>query len=99
MAYEIIYKKRFTNKLTNLITYLENEWGNAVAKDFILKLKAKVATLSKQPYLGKPSEKAEGVRGILLSKHNKLYYKISGKKIVVLNMYDTRIHPKKNFYK
>jgi len=99
MAYEIIYKKRFTNKLTNLITYLENEWGNTVAKDFVLKVKAKVSTISQQPYVGKPSEKAEGVRGILLSKHNKLYYKISGKKVIILNLYDTRMHPKKNRYK
>lgn len=65
MAYEIVYKKRFANKLTKLVTYLENEWGQKIATDFLLKLRAKVATLSKQPYIGKPSEKTEGVRGIL----------------------------------
>jgi plasmid stabilization system protein ParE len=99
MAYETIYKKRFAHKLTNVITYLEHEWGNAVAQDFLLKVKAKVSILSQQPYVGKPSEKAEGVRGILISKHNKLYYRISGKKVIILNLYDTRINPKKNFYK
>lgn len=78
MAYEIVYKKRFANKLEKLVIYLENEWERRVATNFLLHFKSKITTLTQQPYIGKPSEKAEGIRGILLSTHNKLYYKISG---------------------
>lgn len=36
---------------------------------------------------------------MLITRHNKMYYKIKGKTVVILNMYDTRMNPKKNPYK
>ncbi len=98
MAYQIIYKKRFYNKLTFLLDYLEKEWSEAVARQFVTKLDKRIATLKEQPYLGSPSQTVKNVRGILVTRHNKLFYKISGTTIIILNMYDTRINPKKNRY-
>lgn len=37
MAYEIILKKRFTNKLIKVLAYLEQEWSQKVAADFLKK--------------------------------------------------------------
>jgi len=65
MAYQIIQKKRFINKLTKLLNYLEGEWGFNVAVNFQTK---------------------------------QAVYKISGNKIIVLDMYDTRMNRKKNPY-
>ncbi|MEO6639063.1 MAG: hypothetical protein ABIN25_12355 [Ginsengibacter sp.] len=54
--------------------------------------------IRKQPYIGKASSKSPGIRAILITKHNKLYYKINADKIIVINMYDTRANPKNNPY-
>ena len=38
MAYQVIYKKRFNDKLVKLLKYLEKNWGQKVASDFLTKL-------------------------------------------------------------
>ena len=98
MAYQIIYKKRFSNKLVKLLEYLEKHWGSKVAMDFLNKLDKRTNTLRMQPFIGKPSEINPAIRTILVSKQNRLYYKCSNNTVIILNMYDTRINPKKNPY-
>ena len=99
MAYKIIYKKRFLNKLLTLLDYLKNEWGENVSNSFIIKLQKRLNTLSEQPYIGVPSSVIKPVRSILITKHNRLFYRIKDDTIEVINMYDTRSNPKKNPFK
>jgi plasmid stabilization system protein ParE len=96
MAYQVIYKKRFNNKLIQLLQYLEQEWGQKVSVEFLSKIDKRIETLKQQPFIGKPSEKKPEVRAISITKHNRLYYKISNNKIVILNLFDTRKSSKNN---
>ena len=98
MAYQIIVKKRFTNKVQKVLTYLEGEWSHKVAVEFLVKIDRRIDLLTKQPYVGAPSTKVKDIRGLLITRHNRIYYKIKDDKVVILNMYDTRINPKKNPY-
>jgi plasmid stabilization system protein ParE len=98
MAYKVIYKKRFSNKLTKLLQYLTKHWSQKVAIEFLSKIDSRIDTLKQQPFVGKPSETKPEVRSILITKHNRLYYKFSNNKIIVINMYDTRKNPVKNSY-
>lgn len=98
MAYQIIVKKRFTNKVQKVLAYLEKEWSHKVAADFLIKIDRRFALLTKQPTIGKPSSKIKKIRGLLITRHNKLYYTIEDDKVIILNMYDTRMSPKKNPY-
>ena len=66
MAYQIIVKKRFTNKVQKVLTYLEKEWDHRTATEFLLKIDRRFDLLSKQPYAGAPSLKVKGVRGLLI---------------------------------
>ncbi len=52
MAYKIIVKKRFTNKVIKLLYYLETEWGNTVAERFANKLEKRLDYLLGQPFTG-----------------------------------------------
>ena len=98
MAYEIIFKKRFTNKLIKLLAYLEQEWSQQAATNFLKKTDHPIGQLSSQPFTGVPSEKIKDVRAVLITRHNRLYYKVKGKKVIILNMYDTRMNPKRKKY-
>jgi plasmid stabilization system protein ParE len=98
MAYNIIVKKRFTNKLIKLLSYLEAEWGKTVAETFVNKLEKRIDNLSKQPFTGAECEHFQNVRSILITKHNRLYYRIKETTIEVVNLYDTRMNPGKNPY-
>ncbi len=98
MAYQIIYKKRFNNKLVKLLQYLEKEWNEKAAIEFLNKLDERIGTLKEHPFIGKASISRPEVRAILITKHNRLYYKLSQDRVIILNMYDTRANPKKNTY-
>ena len=95
MVYQIIFKKRFKNKLEKLLIYIEGEFGLLVAQEFAQQLDKKFQSLQLQPYTGTASVNFPNVRSILAGKHNRVYYRIESAKIVVINIYDTRINPKK----
>ena len=99
MAYKIIVKKRFTNKVQKVLAYLEKEWSKKLAGEFLLKIDRRIDLLSKQPFAGAASAKVKDIRGLLITRHNKMYFKVKGKMVIILNMYDTRMNPKKNPYK
>ena len=99
MAYQIIYKKRFVQKLLDLLTYLKKEWGETSAEKFLGKLQNRLNTLSQQPYIGASSTAIKEVRSILLTRHTRIYYRIKNDVIEIINMYDTRSNPKKNPYR
>src|SRR4051812_22198834 len=96
MVYQIIFKKRFQNKLEKLLTYIENEFDLLTAQRFARLLDTKLQLLTEQPFIGTPSVNFPDVRSILAGKHNRVYYRIEGNKIIVLNMCATGIHPRKN---
>lgn len=98
MPYQIIVKKRFTNRVQKVLAYLEKEWSHKVAVEFLLKIDRRIELLARQPHIGVLSAKVKDTRGLLITRHNRLYYKIKDNNVIILNMYDTRIHPKKNPY-
>lgn len=99
MAYKVVYKKRFSNKLIKLLHYLEKEWGAASAEKFLLRTEQRIDMLKNYPLIGKASLLKPEIRSILLSRRNRIYYKVSGDEIIIMNMYDVRQNPKKNPYR
>lgn len=99
MVYKIVVKKRFQNKYIALLDHLGKEFGLPVALRFQRIIFKRFERLKHFPYMGISSETIPGVRSILLSKQNRIYCKIESNKIVILNMYDTRMNPKRNPYK
>ncbi len=75
---------------------MEAEWGKPVANRFQNKLESRLDNLSEHPFTGAESEYFKNLRSILITKHNRLYYRINDKNIEVINMYDTRRKPKEN---
>nr|WP_262915230.1 type II toxin-antitoxin system RelE/ParE family toxin [Niabella ginsengisoli] len=82
-----------------MLIYLESEWGKNVAEALIVRLNKRIEQLAQQPYTGANSG-IKNCRSVLITKHNRLYYRISDNTIEILNIYSTRINPVKNpFYK
>jgi plasmid stabilization system protein ParE len=96
MAYKVRPTKTFLKKVVALNSWLEAEWGNKVAIDFQEKLELIVSIIAQQPGAGSVAKKNETVRKILVTKHNRLYYRISNDTIELLALIDTRQNPKKN---
>jgi hypothetical protein len=60
------------------------------SKDFQLYLNTHI--------LAHPQLKFNLYEASLITKHNRIFYRIKGNQIEVINMYDTRSNPKKNKY-
>lgn len=99
MAYKIVASVSFTNRLIDLNNYLENNWGLPVAKDFNDSLHRLITVIQQQPYIGSPSKKGKNIRRILVTKHNRLYYRVNeNNTITLLALFDTRQNPNRNRY-
>ena len=98
MAYQIIPKKLFTKKVSKVLQYLEREWSHEIAQEFLRKIDKKFDILSKQPMVGRKSKKYKNVHGIIITPHNKMYYRIQDNKVIIINLFDTRADPAKNPY-
>jgi plasmid stabilization system protein ParE len=75
MAYQVIIKKRFTNKVQKVLSYLTKESSPEVAAAFIEKIDYQIQLLTKQPYVGTTSSKVKDIRGLLITRHTKCIIK------------------------
>jgi len=89
MAYKIVVNKRFIIRLSEVLAFLEKEWGEKVADEFIVKVDTRINSLQHHPFIGAVT-KYQGIRGIYVTRHNRMYYKVKGNKVTILNLYDTR---------
>lgn len=96
MVYQIIFQKRFKTKLEKTLLYLESEFGLIIAQKFAVLVQRKLSVLQQQPFIGRTSATFPNVKSISASSQNRIYYKIKNDKIIVINMYDTRIKPSRN---
>jgi plasmid stabilization system protein ParE len=98
MERRVSWSKTALKRVEDITYYLKEEWGNKVAEDFIEKLSKHITAVSKYPYIGAASDKKQGIRKILITKHNALFYKILKTKVHIADIFDTRQNPRKSKY-
>jgi plasmid stabilization system protein ParE len=98
MALQIVWTENGLADYKQVVDYLLQEWPIKVASEFVRNVESRIETLSVFPEIGIASLKEPGVRSIILTKHNKLYYKVADNKLEILNIFDTRQNPTKNKY-
>ncbi len=96
MAYKISWTNIAFQDYQKVIEYLIAEWSLTDAVNFENTVKKKLANLSRQPFIGIVSQKNPFVISILLSKYNRLYYRVKEETIELLNVFDTRQNPDRN---
>lgn len=94
MALQIKWTANALEDYRQIVEYLMEEWSVSIAEKFIDIVESRIETLSSYPYLGLASLKDSSIRSILLTKHNRLYYRITSTSIEVLDIFDTRQDPK-----
>ncbi len=98
MALKIEWTVNALEDYKQVVDYLLKEWSVKVATDFINNLEKRVNNLSFFPHIGIASLKDTSIRSIVITNHNKLYYRVSPGKIEILGIFDTRQNPSKNIY-
>lgn len=91
MAYKIIYNQRFGKDIDNVIAYLDTEFGKKTVEAFYEKIKRVLNSLSHHPLIGAKSVKVNGMRAIFITAHNRLFYRVKGKNVIIMRLSDTRM--------
>ena len=94
--YEVKWTINAHEDYERILYYLLSEWSLNVVENFMLASETRIYDLSFQPFIGKVSARDKNVRSILLSKHNRLYYRIQNNIIELLDIFDTRQAPERN---
>ncbi len=80
-----------------LNTWLEENWSLQVAISFKAKLDNAALLIASNPGIGRDSKRNSNVKSKLITKHNRLYYRVNkDKTITLLTLFDTRRNPQKN---
>jgi len=92
---EIVWTKRASNSFDHIIDYLEIDFGSSVTKLFVQKTYHHVNLLSKYSKMGSIEDENRGIRGFVLSKHITLFYRTNKHQIIILNMFNNKMNPKR----
>ena len=95
MALIIKWYKKADKDFEKIIDYLENEWNEKVTSDFVKKVFYTAELISLFPLIGNIIYHDKNIRGILITEHTRLYYRIKINTIIILKLFDTRKDPKK----
>lgn len=98
MALQIKWTKNALEDYNKVVEYLIAEWPVTIAEKFVETVQTRLERLAHYPHLGIVSVKQPAIRSISISKHNRLYYRITSEVIEILNIFDTRQNPGKNKY-
>ena len=95
MAKKIIWSELAVDRYRHVIQYLLSEWSEREAVKFVNTVNTKLLLLSHFPNIGRRTAYNNSIRQLLLSKHNRLNYKIEKTRIVLPDIFDTRQEEKK----
>lgn len=99
MAYKITWSKFAQKQFDNIVSYIENEWSSRISAKFVLKANELFELLKLYPEAGSIEIKEKNIRGFLLTKQVKLFYRLKSSEIILLSFFDTRLNPKKKLKK
>jgi len=81
-----------------MVDYLENEVSLTSAQNLVRAVNMALKQLKGYPTIGRTSPVNDKVRFVLIGRNRRMYYRIKGKKLIVIFLFDTRQDPKKDPY-
>ncbi len=94
-TYKIIWTDEALDNLANIIEYLEHRWTKREIHNFSRLLDRQVNLIRLNPELFPVSATSLGLRKSVLTKQTTIYYRIDGKQIRIVTLFDNRQDPKK----
>ncbi len=92
-GYKLFWSESAILDLENILGYLLNIWSESVAANFSKKLENRLELLKYSPNIFPLVDKRNTVRKSVLTKHIVIYYEVSGERINILTLFDTRQNP------
>ena len=98
MAKKIKWNNRALNTFHDVAVYLEEEYSTKSSEKFVQTIFTKIEALQKYPTIGRKAPNRKTIRFVIVEKHYRLYYRVSGATLIICSLFDTRQNPNKNIY-
>lgn len=98
MAKRIIWTKRATREIREMISYLKVNQSYQAAENLLDEINKRILFLERFPESGRKSKKAKTIRFVPVGKHRRMFYRVHGNKIIVSWFFDTRQDPSKSIF-
>lgn len=86
----IIVTKKADADETAIYQYISDTFGSIYANQFRKRLIELFKLISQQPFIGRPAKGNVSVRVLMMSRQNKIVYKVTETEIVILRILNTR---------
>lgn len=93
MAYEVIWTEAATEDFDKIIENLSDGVSNSFAAKFVNIFYEKLDLIALMPFIGVQSQKRQGVRRLVITKHISLAYILIVDQLYLLRVFDTRQNP------
>jgi len=93
MVKSIKWNKRALDTFYKTANYLEQNFSEKTANNFVNSILDKIEVVKKYPSIGRKAPKRKTIRFVLVGKYRRLYYRIEGSQLVISSIFDTRQHP------
>lgn len=98
MAYRLDFTDQFEKTSAKTAKWLKKEWSFKSAQAFQDKLAVAIEKVISNPFIGQKSSKFEDIRSVLVTKYNRLYYRITDTTITFLELIELKQSPHRNRY-
>jgi plasmid stabilization system protein ParE len=98
MAYRLDFTEQFEMSTARTAKWLKKKWSFGSAQKFQDKLAVAIEKIIANPFIGQRSRKFENIRSIMVTKHNRLYYRITDTTITFLELIELKQSPHRNKY-
>lgn len=95
MRYKVKWTLSAENDFDLIIDFLLENWNVSVLETFIQITETSIQQISQYPTLFPIIYKKKMIRKCVLTKQNTLYYRVEGKQVQILRIFDTRQDPSK----
>jgi plasmid stabilization system protein ParE len=95
MRFEVSFSQKAETDFESILSYISSEFGDQAVVNF-KKLVIDFAVLLEQfPEIGSLQVNDKNIRGFVIHRRLKVFYRIKNNKVIVLRLFDTRQHPDK----
>ena len=92
-GYRLLWSDNALRELRQTFNYLEENFTDREIRRLASKLELTLRLIQNNPTTFPVSSKLVGIRRAVVTRHNKLYYRISGKQVEILSFFNSRQDP------
>lgn len=97
MAFEVVFTKKADNDFESILDYIQNEFGINAGDDFKDLIHEFTRLIKSFPEIGSLELAGKNIRGFVIHRRLKIFYRIKNDNVIILRLFDTRQHPDVKF--